>query len=132
MKIADFGLARPLTRFTGEEMQTTVCIGTTRFMAPELFDKEKSKNIGPAVDIWALGCIFIEVFSGKRPWSHISTADVNCIYYELFNKNPIPVPKGVPEPICKIIEKTCDYCPELRPTAEGILNDLNECKSFFV
>jgi sterile alpha motif and leucine zipper-containing kinase AZK len=32
VKIADFGLARPLTRFQGEE-QTTTCIGTTRFMA---------------------------------------------------------------------------------------------------
>jgi serine/threonine protein kinase len=113
-------------------MQTTVCIGTTRFMAPELFDKERSRNIGTAVDVWALGCIFIEVFSGKRPWAHISTADVNCIYYELFNRNPIPIPAGIPEPICKIIVKACDYDPALRPSAEMILAELNNCKSLFV
>jgi len=132
VKIADFGLARPLTRFTGEEMQTTVCIGTTRFMAPELFDKEKSKKIDTAVDVWALGCMFIEIFSGKRPWSHIPTVDVNCIYYELFNKNPIPIPAGIPEPIVRIIVRSCDYEPGNRPTAGMILNELNNCRSAFL
>ena len=130
VKIADFGLARPLSRFTGEEMQTTVCIGTTRFMAPELFDKEKSKNIGVGVDIWALGCILIEIFSGKRPWSHISTTDVNCIYYELFNRKPIPIPACIPEPVRKLISKACDYYPPNRPTASYILSELRSCKGF--
>lgn len=129
MKIADFGLARPITRFTGEEMQTTVCIGTTRFMAPELFDKEKSKKIGVGVDIWALGCIFIEVFSGKRPWSHISTTDVNCIYYELFNKKPIPIPASIPESVRKIIFRACDYYPPNRPCASSVLQELITCKN---
>lgn len=124
MKIADFGLARPLTRFAGEEMQTTVCIGTTRFMAPELFDKDKSKSIGVSVDIWALGCIFIEIFSGKRPWSHISTADVNCIYLELFNKRPMPIPVCMPEYIKRIVVRACDYYPPNRPTASEILQEL--------
>lgn len=113
-------------------MQTTVCIGTTRFMAPELFDKEKSKKINTAVDIWALGCMLIEIFSGKRPWSHISTVDVNCIYYELFNKNPIPIPAGIPESIVRIIVKSCDYDPSNRPTAGMILNELNNCRSTFI
>lgn len=83
VKIADFGLARPLTCFSGEEALTTTCIGTTRFMAPELFEKERAICLGPEVDIWALGCLLIELFSNKRPWDYISTAEVNCIYYEV-------------------------------------------------
>jgi serine/threonine protein kinase len=101
-------------------------------MAPELFEKEKSKNIGTAVDIWALGCIFIEIFSGKRPWAHISTADVNCIYYELFNKKPVPIPSCMPEPIRKIVAKTCDYYPPSRPSIVSILAELNNCKTLFI
>ena len=101
-------------------------------MAPELFDKEKSKNIGIGVDVWALGCIFIEVFSGKRPWSHISTADVNCIYYELFNKKPIPIPTCIPEPVRKIISKACDYYPPNRPSAASVLVELINCRNQFV
>ena len=123
MKIADFGLARPITRFTGEEMQTTVCIGTTRFMAPELFDSIKSQSIGVEVDIWAFGCIMIELFSNKRPWSHIASSNVNCIYYELFNKKPIPIPACIPDSIKNIIQKACDYSPALRPSASYILQE---------
>jgi len=67
VKIADFGLARPLNCLRGEESQTTLCIGTTRFMAPELFDKDQIQSIGVEVDIWALGCLLIELFSNKRP-----------------------------------------------------------------
>ena len=52
VKIADFGLARPLMHLQGEECfeNTTICIGTTRFMAPELFDR-KLANLGPEVDV---------------------------------------------------------------------------------
>ena len=85
VKIADFGLARPLTSFMVEETQdqTTTCIGTTRFMAPELFIKSAVGTIGVEIDIWALGCIMIEVFSGRRPWDYISSANANTIYYEV-------------------------------------------------
>lgn len=124
VKIADFGLARPLTCFTGEDMQTTICIGTTRFMAPELFDCTKSKKIGTAVDIWAFGCILIELFSNKRPWDHISSANANCIYYELFNKRPIPIPNSIPADIVKIIERSCDYNPHKRLNSSAILTEL--------
>ena len=42
VKICDFGLARNLV---STEEATTLCIGTTRFMAPELFDKKKAKEL---------------------------------------------------------------------------------------
>lgn len=128
LKIADFGLARPLTLFTGEDMQTTVCIGTTRFMAPELFDCSRSKNIGTAVDVWAFGCILIELFSNKRPWNHISSENANCIYYELFNKKPIPIPTCIPLQVKKIIERSCDYNSANRPTSSSILTELIQAR----
>ena len=81
IKIADFGLARFSSSFTqGEESMTTICIGTTRFMAPELFDNSKTEEIGVEIDIWALGCLIIEVFSNKRPWHYISSSQ-----FSLFN-----------------------------------------------
>ena len=68
VKIADFGLARPLIYLQGEEAleNTTICIGTTRFMAPELFDR-KVASLGPEVDVWSYGCMLIELLSNKRP-----------------------------------------------------------------
>lgn len=129
VKIADFGLARPLTSFSSEEALTTTCIGTTRFMAPELFEKEKVTDIGVEVDIWALGCILIELFSNKRPWDYISSSNANCIYYEvgnrqIFKKKPVPVPESIPEEVRSLIQRCCQYPPKRRPAASQVLDQL--------
>ncbi|OMJ93648.1 hypothetical protein SteCoe_3346 [Stentor coeruleus] len=115
VKIADFGLARFSSSFIQtEESMTTICIGTTRFMAPELFDNSKSDTIGVEVDIWALGCLIIEIFSNKRPWHYISSSKANSIFFEIFNKKPIPVPENVVPEIAEIIKDCCRYNPKRR------------------
>lgn len=129
LKIADFGLARPLTCFSNEEALTTTCIGTTRFMAPELFEKEKLTSIGVEVDIWALGCILIELFSNKRPWDYISSSNASSIYYEvrttqIFQKKPVPVPDSIPAEVRSVIQRCCQYSPKRRPAAGEVLEQL--------
>mmetsp|Transcript_152 Transcript_152/g.187 ORF Transcript_152/g.187 Transcript_152/m.187 type:complete len:136 (+) Transcript_152:75-482(+) len=125
LKIADFGLARPLSCFTGEnEAQTTTCIGTTRFMAPELFEREANVTIGTEVDVWALGCMLIELFSNKRPWDYISSSNANCVYYEIFRKKPVPVPDVIPTGVKTIITGCCQYKPSQRITAREVLAEL--------
>ena len=129
LKIADFGLARPLTCFSNEEALTTTCIGTTRFMAPELFEKEKLTSIGVEVDIWALGCILIELFSNKRPWDYISSSNASSIYYEvrtmqIFQKKPVPVPDSIPAEVRSVIQRCCQYPPKRRPAAGAVLEQL--------
>jgi serine/threonine protein kinase len=124
VKIADFGLARPLTCFSSEEALTTTCIGTTRFMAPELFERERSTNIGVEVDIWALGCVLIELFSGKRPWDYISSANASCIFYEIFKLKPIPIPENMPSELRDLTSRCCQYQPHCRPSAAEVLLQL--------
>jgi Protein kinase domain/Ankyrin repeats (3 copies) len=118
LKICDFGLAR---NFKSNEEATTVCIGTTRFMAPELFDSTQKKNISIKIDIWALGCLLIEIFSDKRPWHYISSKKSNSIFYELYNKRPIPIPSNVPEEIMRVIKNCCNYNPSQRPCVDQVL-----------
>lgn len=60
MKFADFGLARtidiPLKKYTRE-------IETLWYRAPELMLGENKYSFG--VDLWALGCIFVEMITKK-------------------------------------------------------------------
>jgi tRNA A-37 threonylcarbamoyl transferase component Bud32 len=129
VKIADFGLARFSSSFTqGEESMTTICIGTTRFMAPELFDNSACDSIGIEVDIWALGCLIIEVFSNKRPWHYISSSKANSIFFEIFNKKPIPIPENVDGKIAEVIRSCCSYSPKLRPSAQKVLERIEEVR----
>jgi tRNA A-37 threonylcarbamoyl transferase component Bud32 len=133
IKIADFGLARFASCFTqSEESMTTICIGTTRFMAPELFDNSRNGSIGIEVDIWALGCLIIEIFSNKRPWHYISSSKANSIFFEIFNKKPIPIPDNILPEVAEIIKDCCKYNPKKRPTANQVLERLEAAKNIYI
>jgi Protein tyrosine and serine/threonine kinase/Ankyrin repeats (many copies) len=130
LKIADFGLARPISTFAEEA--TTICIGTTRFMAPELFDKDRSETIGVEIDIWAFGCMLIEIFSNKRPWHYISSSKANTIFYELYHKKPVPIPENIPPEIAEIIRECCRYNPKRRPPVAQILERLESACGIYI
>eukprot|EP00249_Psilotum_nudum_P024259 c29136_g1_i4 orf=319-1134(-) len=61
LKIADFGLARPLGP---EEFAETVC-GSPLYMAPEVLQFQK---YNAKVDIWSLGAILFELVTGQPPF----------------------------------------------------------------
>jgi WD40 repeat protein/serine/threonine protein kinase len=66
-KISDFGLAKLLTGMHGVETQSGAIIGTPSYMAPEQA-QGKAKEVGPATDIYALGAILYELFTGRPPF----------------------------------------------------------------
>ena len=61
LKIADFGVSREYS--TMEHIKTF--IGTPYYLAPEIVRGKKYDN---KVDYWALGCVFYELISLKRPF----------------------------------------------------------------
>lgn len=60
VKLADFGLARPFDDQTRE--YTNRCI-TLWYRPPELL--LGTKQYGPAVDLWSVGCVFFELLGRK-------------------------------------------------------------------
>jgi serine/threonine-protein kinase len=64
-KISDFGLARHLG--VGPALtQSGAPLGTPSYMAPEQA-QGKSRETGPAADLYALGAILYELLTGRRP-----------------------------------------------------------------
>ncbi|KAH3766801.1 Cyclin-dependent kinase 20 [Pelomyxa schiedti] len=63
--IADFGLARALPRCTigGQEELMTNQVATRWYKAPELLLGAQRYDFG--IDIWALGCVFVELLCGE-------------------------------------------------------------------
>ena len=82
-KICDFGVSKQIQDFRGKAQ---TCIGTTRYMAPELLEGE-CQNLASA-DIWALGATVTEMGTGKLPFSNkenfhgwevsVSNSNINC------------------------------------------------------
>ncbi|XP_032940498.1 serine/threonine-protein kinase PAK 3-like [Catharus ustulatus] len=62
VKLADFGLAAQLT---AEQSKRRSAVGTTYWMAPEIFSR---KPYGPKVDIWSFGIVGMEMVEGAPPY----------------------------------------------------------------
>ncbi len=67
VKVLDFGMAKVLSRLGDESIvQLTregVAVGTPRYIAPE---QARGRKVGPYTDIYALGLLFYEMFTGAR------------------------------------------------------------------
>ena len=88
VKVLDFGIAKVV-----EEARTTSntgALGSPYWMAPE--QTERSAPITPATDVWALGLIAFNVFSGKPFWKSANdgVASLTAFMRELVLE-PIPL-----------------------------------------
>jgi serine/threonine protein kinase len=66
--VCDFGLARAIDRAALESLSSSgLVIGTPGYMSPEQAMAEE--DLGPACDIYALGCVTYEMLTGDLPFS---------------------------------------------------------------
>jgi serine/threonine-protein kinase len=72
----DFGLVKEITRDTGTSAQ--IILGTPAYVAPEAVTDPAS--IGPAVDIYALGCVGYFLLTGRRVFEGKTAVDL-CIQH---------------------------------------------------
>lgn len=91
IKLGDFGCSVKLrnnTQTMPGEVNST--LGTAAYMAPEVITRAKGEGHGRAADIWSLGCVLIEMVTGKRPW-HEYEHNFQIMYkVGMGHKPPIP------------------------------------------
>ena len=66
-KISDFGTVRRSDDIYGN-VENMSLQGSIFWMAPEVVSLSK-KGYSAKVDIWSIGCVVLEMFAGRRPWS---------------------------------------------------------------
>ncbi|KAF2129818.1 kinase-like protein [Dothidotthia symphoricarpi CBS 119687] len=120
-KISDFGISKKSDNIYGNDV-TNSMQGSVFWMAPEVI-RSQGQGYSAKVDIWSLGCVVLEMFAGKRPWSKEEA--IGAIY-KLGSLNQAP---PIPEDVSRVIGVeglsfmydcfTID--PTERPTAETLL-----------
>ena len=65
--VADFGIARARTEAGQQRLtQTGMAVGTPLYMSPE---QSTGDTVGPAADIYSLGCMLYEMLAGEPPFT---------------------------------------------------------------
>jgi WD40 repeat protein/tetratricopeptide (TPR) repeat protein/tRNA A-37 threonylcarbamoyl transferase component Bud32 len=122
-KVTDFGLAKKLDEASGQT-QTGAILGTPSYMAPEQACG-KGKQIGPAVDVYALGAILYECLTGRPPFRAATTMDT---VLQVLNDEPVPttqLQQGMPCDLDTICMKCLQKDPQRRyATAVELAEDL--------
>jgi serine/threonine-protein kinase len=120
IKITDFGLAKRLHSDSGRT-QTGAVLGTPSYMAPE--QAAGKKEIGPAVDIYALGAILYEMLTGRPPFRGLSTYDT---LLQVQQNEPV-APSRLQPKIPRDLETICLKClakdPQQRYASAALLAD---------
>ena len=97
--------------------QTGILVGTPMYMAPEL--SEGSHNARPPSDVFSLGMIAYELFSGEIPFSRPPVwarwRGKDAAAPSLASKRP-----DIPREVVAVIDSCLQLDPELRPTAAAI------------
>jgi hypothetical protein len=121
-KVADFGLAKRGGRT--DLTRTGAVMGTPTYMAPEQA-AGRTKFVGPAADIYALGVILYECLTGTTPFT---AEDTVRLLLKVVEDEPPPVRQrapGVPRDLEAICLKCLRKEPGARyPSAEELADDL--------
>ncbi|MBI4851495.1 MAG: serine/threonine protein kinase [Acidobacteria bacterium] len=119
-RLADFGLARVLR----SSMKSGGVAGTPAYMAPEVFDGERSVQS----DIWSVGVILYQLLSGRLPFPQ---ADLMALLGAIIKNDAALLPDYVPFPLAQVVANALQKNPlnryqsvaEMRNTLQSIISN---------
>ncbi len=133
VKVLDFGLAQAIEpplpppdpgSATESLLTRERLLGTPDYMAPEQIRGEPA---GPAGDIYALGVIFYEMVTGRRPHAGGTVPDLFAAVLRDRPRPPSSLAPDCPAPLSRLIERCLVPDPRERfPSARRLRDELRE------
>lgn len=125
VKISDFGISKRVETTIRTSMARQPKKGGPRvslqgsvfWMAPEVV---KQTAYTRKADIWSLGCLIVEMFTGTHP--HPNCTQLQAIFKIGGKEQAKPeIPEELSDNVKAFLEKTFEYNHEMRPSAEELL-----------
>ncbi|EHY55331.1 mitogen-activated protein kinase kinase kinase [Exophiala dermatitidis] len=126
-KISDFGISKKSDNIYGNDA-TNSMQGSVFWMAPEVV-RSQGQGYSAKVDIWSLGCVVLEMFAGKRPWSREEAIGAIFKLGSLSQAPPIPedVQSTATVDGLNFMYDCFQVNPTDRPTADTLLRHSTFC-----
>ncbi|XP_022152305.1 ribosomal protein S6 kinase alpha-5-like [Momordica charantia] len=125
LKIADFGLSKRWVHQDHEVvLNTTIASSKPKFKGTPIYMSPESVVLGsisPPCDIWSLGCILVEMITGKRVWESCQTIGefIKKLVHEM------ELPADIPEELSRegrdFLASCFDHDPQRRWTANIVV-----------
>lgn len=98
-------------------------MGTPMYMAPETISSSAVKGKLGADDVWALGCVVLEMATGRRPWSNLDN-EWAIMYHVAAGRIPqLPNRDEMTAAGRAFLERCLVQDPTMRATAVELLID---------
>jgi len=118
--VSDFGIALALSAGgAGRLTETGLSLGTPHYMSPEQATGDTS--VGPATDVYALGCVLYEMLIGEPPYTGSTP---QAILGKILQSDPVSATKArrsVPAHVDAVIRKALEKIPADRFTSAHAL-----------
>ena len=117
-KLADFGIARAVSRASIEEGNDKI-MGSVHYFSPE---QARGAYVDERSDIYSLGIVLYEMLTGKVPFDGDNPISIALMHIN----DPIPPVKGIPPQLEKVIEKATDkYQSNRYKSADEMIEELD-------
>ncbi|QRV88801.1 cytokinesis protein sepH [Ceratobasidium sp. AG-Ba] len=108
VKLSDFGVSLNLTAME----KVNEVAGTPNWMAPEVIEL---KGASTKSDIWSLGCVIVELLTGRPPYGDIPNG--LTVMFRIVEDESPPIPEGFSPMLRNFLELCFNKDPDLRPSA---------------
>ncbi|MEV5968556.1 serine/threonine-protein kinase [Streptomyces sp. NPDC051921] len=118
-RVIDFGIARALEPSVESLLTSTgMVVGSPGFMAPE---QVRGESLGPAADVFALGCVLMYAATGRLPFGH-GASNQHAIMFQIVEAEP-ELDRVESEELRAFIGRCLIKDPEERPGIAALLAD---------
>ena len=109
VRITDFGLSAEALGINGDERA-----GTPAYMSPEQLE---GREVSTKSDLYALGLIFYELFTGKRAFEAKTLAEISRLHRESTPESPSVILGNFDPILERVITRCLEKDPARRPTS---------------